>query len=178
MEKIYIIDKLNEKKVNIDGKMYEHHVKKYQNKEKQEISALAWFYLDKYLNYDFNININDYKLKYTNNNRPYIDDIYFNISHSNNLIAIIISDKLCAIDIEWVNPDKNYLRVAKTILNNDEQDKINDKEYIISLWTKIECYTKLSDTNLFSNFKIREGAITKKISDSTNNIYYLSYMTI
>lgn len=179
MEKIYIIDKLKEKKVNIIDKMYESHVNSYKNEEKHDISSLAWFYLDKYLLEDFNININDYVLKYTKNGKPYIEaNIYFNISHSENLIAIIISNKLCAIDIECIKINKDYSRIAKTILNSDELDKINDKDYIVSTWTKIECYTKLSDTALLSNLRIRKNTTTKKISDSIKNKYYVSFMTI
>lgn len=178
MEKIYIIDKKIDNKFNIDGKTYQSHVEKYKNKDVFKSSAIAWSALDKYLASDFNININDYTLKYSQNGKPFIDeDIFFNISHSKNMIAIIISNRPCAIDIECIKKNKDYSKIAKTILNLDELKYRDDKEYIVSLWTKIECYSKLYDAPLLSCLKVRPKASSKKIKDSEGNYYIISKMT-
>ena len=78
-----------------------------------EISLKAWSLLSKILLEDYNIKLSKEILKYNNFNKPYIKDnpIYFNISHSNKYIAIIICDKECGIDIEYVD----YMRDIKKL---------------------------------------------------------------
>mgnify|MGYP003510654450 CR=1 FL=1 len=41
--------------------------------------------------------------KLNNNGKPFIDGIYVNISHSKDLVSVIISDTECGIDIQYVN---------------------------------------------------------------------------
>lgn len=180
MEKIYIIDINKETNINIENKMYLNHINKYKNKKAYNTSKIAWYYLDRYLLNDFNININNYELLFNEYGKPYINaNIHFNISHSFDLIAIIISNNNCAIDIELIK-DKDYSRIAKKILTNDEmieyEKTINKNEYIIKKWTMIECIAKLNGKGINFNNLYERKKVTSKIIKNNNNKYYLSYI--
>ena len=48
-------------------------------------------------------NISDYEIIYNEYNKPYLknEKIYFNISHSNGTIVLVISDKEIGVDVEY-----------------------------------------------------------------------------
>lgn len=94
-------------------------------------------------------NINDYELIYNENNKPYIknSNVYFNISHSGDYVAVIVSDTEVGIDIQRIN--KLQLNIAqkcfheneyKNIINENDINKQTDLFY--SYWAMKEAYTK------------------------------------
>lgn len=64
-------------------------------------SKAAWFYLDEVLQNRFGIKLNEEEIKFSAEGKPYSDVINFNISHSHGLIALVISEETCAVDIEY-----------------------------------------------------------------------------
>ncbi len=110
----------------------------------------------------YNIGISALEIERNTHGKPYfknLDNFYFNISHSSDLLTIAISDCEVGIDIEKLRtPD---LRVAKRFCD-DEQTYIaeNDSQNrFFEVWTKKEAYLKYKGTGLsggldsFSIFK-------------------------
>ena len=92
---------------------------------------------------DINYQINKY-------GKPYIDELYFNISHKNEYVITVINDKKIGVDIE---------EIKSTPINTINQFATNkEKEYILSsdnkikslfqIYTLKEAYFKMKGTNL------------------------------
>ncbi len=186
MTKIYIYD-ISSHKYNIDklkselSYLYIKERDKYQKEKDKILSLISYTVLSKYLKDDFNyINTN---LKIDENNKPYLEGIYFNISHSKNMIAIIISDYECGIDIEMIDYNKDYSKNISRILNEEEQiiyvETDNKEEYFTKCWTKKEAYLKKLGTGIILS-KLKDIYInipSLLISDKQNNKYILSICT-
>ena len=178
MTKIFIIEsKAYEliKDYQFSDEIYSR-ISKYKVKKDYINSFIAWYYLLKILKEDYNLeNPNIYDNEY---HKPLIDGINFNISHSNNLILIGISNNNIGLDIEMVNPTKDLTLLKKKIFN----DESIDNEILIKNWTKIEATFKYDGTGIiYSDLKDEkikdktfENIQTFEILDSFNNKYYYS----
>lgn len=158
------------------------YLKDYKNQERYNQSINAWKLLSEKLKSDFNINLENCEIKKTNNGKPFIDGIYFNISHSKDLVSVIISDTECGIDIQYVNSKINHRLMAKKVLSCEEYDiyiKSDDKiGYFISQWTKKEAYLKCYNDGItgFGDLRDNYNVYTEKLVDKQNNEYYLSFV--
>lgn len=182
MYKIYIKDITDESDVSHDQikflpKDCISEVIKYKQPNDIKQSFYAWELLLNKLNTDFNYSINNFKFKKNKYNKPYIDsNIYFNISHSNNMIIAVISDTEIGVDIELNNKNINHIKFLNKIFKN----KIIKPFNYIKTWTKYEAYYKMLGTGIltFENFNknifFSAKLITKKIKDKKNNKYYYS----
>ena len=84
------------------------------------------------------------KIFYDSSGSPKIDENFISISHSKKLVAIILSDKNCAIDTEEINEK------SKALLNRfSNQQNLNKKETTI-VWSTKECIFKLHKTKKIS----------------------------
>lgn len=180
MTRVYIYDKRNIEH-NID-ELKNNLVYKIKNKYQQfdDIlnSLIGYTLLAKYLKQDFSYTNNN--LLYNEFGKPYLDNIYFNISHSCNFIVVIISNDICGIDIEYIDKDRNYDLLSTKILSNNEYDiyikSERKEEYFITCWTKKEAYFKGIGTGLIKS-KLNEldkDIYSVKIIDSKNKEYILS----
>lgn len=79
-------------------------------------------------------------------------NLYFNVSHSEEMVLIAISDKAVGVDIEYVKPEFNFREMLNHSFNEQEIKFINDsKEQTASffeLWTRKEALTKASSKGL------------------------------
>lgn len=186
MTKVYIFDIL-ENKIDIESlinKMPLNTKKrfdKYSIFEDKKRSIVAYYLLNKYLKKDFFMDLNESDIKENEYGKPYIvnSDIKFNISHSNNLISLIISDNECGIDIEKIDTNK-HLSVAKKILKEEEFENYlltNDNELFITKWAIIEAYNKMLGLGINDLKKIyndiNEDYIIKKLQSINNEKYIL-----
>lgn len=115
-------------------------------------------------------NIYDYNVYYNEYGKPYLDNgLYFNISHSKNVIVCVISDREVGIDIE-------YLRYSDSVIRKCFNDKervvsLNNKEIFTIIWTIKESYVKLLGIGLeyglnnVDSFSLRDNVIVKKFND-------------
>lgn len=77
--------------------------------------------------------------------KPYLInyDLYFNISHSNNVVVLAFSDELdMGVDIEHIR--EFSLRLHNKLGGNNKFEST-------SIWTKLEAYSKLDGKSIFSN---------------------------
>ncbi len=177
MYKIYIRNKN-------DILLNDNIISKYNDIQMKEMSNKAWSYLFQILKQDFNIEVNQNDIIYNEYNKPYIKDnpIYFNISHSKDIIAIIISDCECGIDIEYIDYQKDVEKLALKIMNNTEikhfNKVINKHKYFYKIWTKKETYFKIKGTGI--DFKdlteyINLKNIKSYIYINKKDKYYISF---
>ena len=101
--------------------------------------------------------------------KPYLNgynNIYFNLSHSRNSCACIISDKETACDISdkrrISDNTARYFCTAEEIANAERSDDKNSA--LVALWTKKECCSKLSGRGLSVDFKTLTGDILSGIN--------------
>lgn len=118
-------------------------------------------------------NIFDYSIFYNEYGKPYLDNnLFFNMSHSNNITACIISDKEVGIDIEKIKYNE---KVAKRVLNKEEMKILNNSnnkaEMFTIFWTIKESYVKLLGVGIgyglkrVDTTKLKEKIIVKKYND-------------
>lgn len=141
------------------------------------------------LEYIFNLyDIRNKEILYDQFNKPYIlnNEIYFNISHSKEFVAIIISfNNEVGIDIQYIK-DVNKNIIYKMFHKDEISDliKINDNyilnNQIIKLWTIKESVVKcLKDTKhlLFNSFYININN-NYSIIDGLHNFINVNYKNI
>ena len=114
--------------------------------------------------------------------KPYIEEkINFNITHSNNYVAVIISDGCCGIDIEMCNEERDWNKLKDVILTNQEKNNIKDNNGLVKYWSKKEAYFKKLGCGIdFSKLKQDinyDEVATLRLKDLKNNEYYLSYIS-
>lgn len=121
--------------------------------------------------------ITSHKISKSINGKPYIDNsnIFYNISHKNKMVGLIISDSEVGLDIEYIDTE-NIKRKStlKYFFTEKERKSITNNEELLTLWTKKESYIKLNggmlrdaigldinDTNvIFDTFKLDNYIIT------------------
>lgn len=91
--------------------------------------------------------ITSYKISKSINGKPYIDNsnIFYNISHKNKMVGLIISDSEVGLDIEYIDTE-NIKRKStlKYFFTEKERESITTNEDLLTLWTKKESYIKLN----------------------------------
>lgn len=91
--------------------------------------------------------ITSYKISASINGKPYIDNsnIFYNISHKNKMVGLIISNSEVGLDIEYIDTE-NIKREStlKYFFTEKERESITTNEDLLTLWTKKESYIKLN----------------------------------
>lgn len=90
-------------------------------------------------------NISNYEIYYNKYGKPYLNKgLYFNISHTKNIVVCVLSDKEIGIDIEYLRYSDS---IVKKCFNQKEKEIIknsnNKKEIFTIIWTIKESYVKL-----------------------------------
>lgn len=121
--------------------------------------------------------ITSYKILKSKNGKPYLENsnIFYNISHKNKMVGLIISNSEVGLDIEYIDTE-NIKREStlKYFFTEKERESITNNEELLTLWTKKESYIKLNggmlrdaigldinNTNvIFDTFKLDNYIIT------------------
>lgn len=87
------------------------------------------------------------EIRYTENRAPYLvgSDLYFGVSHSRRIVAVIISDSPCAVDIE--DYTRNFSVVARRFTTPEEISVLDVEEesmVLPILWSAKETLYKIS----------------------------------
>lgn len=127
------------------------------------------------------LDIRDARILRDDHGKPYLDthpDLFFNLSHSGEYVALAYGDDPVGIDIQEVRnvPDS----FAGRILNKEEYDRydLNDTKTICRIWTIKEAYSKLIGLGLgydFRNCIINKDDAT--VCDITGEYKDASYRT-
>ena len=97
------------------------------------------------------------------------DFCHFSLSHSENAVAVALSDSPIGIDIEQIKPVKNREKVAKKILTEAELEEyqrlsINETQanaFLLEIWTKKESVFKRGGIASFIPNRICSGETTQ-----------------
>lgn len=165
--KVYLEDITTYKRIKPDN-IFQDQIKEYQDEILNKQNQVAWTMLYYILKEEYNIE--DFKVHYKENNKPYINGLYFNISHSYHMVAIIISDEECGIDIECLNNNKNIEKLKRRF------NIVSDTEFF-KQWTRKEAYLKKIGTGIkiSSLFEEVKNITTEKVEDKEGNSYFFSY---
>lgn len=183
MRKIYYTDISN---INLSDLNLDIISKRKLNKTKlilnelKKIQTLSAYLLLRYAFKKLGIDLNNYEI--TNlNGKPIIKDLdyHFNITHSKNIVAVIISNETVGIDCEYIDLNKDLAKVSKYALSKEEYleflNTLDKYSYFYKKWVIKEAYFKMMGIGLSKKFKdITLASHVFEIKDSLNNSYYLS----
>lgn len=95
-------------------------------------------------------NIEENSIRYTDNGKPYTDNIYFNIAHSGNFAFGVSSQESIGCDVEIIN--KAHTEIAKKHFTKKEYNYLlNSKDSLSAfykIWTIKESYIKFTGNGL------------------------------
>ncbi len=186
MERIFYTDISNVKLSDIDLSLItKERIDKASllSIELKTIQSLIGYLLLRYAFKTLNIDITDYAFSYKNN-KPFFEGLnyHFNISHSNNIVMVVVSDQEVGIDCEYVDINRELNGVAKFTLSQDELKEFNklpdeDKyPYFYTKWVIKEAYFKMKGVGLSKSFNEISNLEypVSKLSDANNNKYLFS----
>ncbi len=134
----------------------------------------------------FDIPIKEIHLGKIKNGKPVIldfNDIFFNISHSDNKIICGISNSVIGVDIEHLDREINFKALSKRFFSKKEQDYVNDSFDFLKIWTLKESYLKAVGTGIsggLQNFSVPLDENNKMIQNKEewyfDNIKYDNYI--
>lgn len=132
--------------------------------------------------------IKDAVIERKENKKPFIrnhKNVFFNLSHSENLVLVAVSDFDIGVDVQLIKPDiRNPLRLAKKILSDEEQLFLSSlpkeervKEFF-RFWTEKEAFSKCTGEglNLYNTFRFN-GLNTNRILYENCNYYIKEIFT-
>ena len=172
MKKIYYVDISNIKLEDINLSLISNdrlNKSKSYKDEIKKIQSLTAYLLLRYVFKQYNINLNDHEFSYTNN-KPYILDFgyQFNITHSKNIVAVVISDSVIGVDCEYIDKNReliaiDYLFTEKEMLEFNCLGDDSKVEYFYKKWVEKEAYFKMIGKGLTKEFN--------KIDSLKYNVY-------
>ena len=114
--------------------------------------------------------ITHYELVYNEYGKPYLKDnaVYFNISHTKNIIVVAVSDKEVGVDIQYkcYRPrvkDKYFTKEEKAYIDNS----LDKEDAFTAIWVKKEAYLKMIGQGL--SYGLNNVDTTKLAISVTNN---------
>ena len=136
-------------------------INKIKNKKNKQQTILGEILLIEGLKKFYNIDYQNIDITYNKNGKPYIlnSNIYYNISHSNDYVVCIFSNKEIGIDIEKIiKPNDN---IIKNILTEEEQNYSKTNLNFFEIFTLKEAYIKCLGNKIF-DFKNIELVFNNK----------------
>ncbi len=169
MAKLYIVDvdSLNEDSINLLSNYRINKMNTYIFDKDKKVCIGAGIALNNGLK-EYNLKEKDIEYEFSKYGKPYIKnnkEIYFNISHSNELAICAISNKEVGCDIEKIT--KYNEKVVKKCFSLKEIDYINNSlnkdEAFTRIWTYKESFLKTIGIGI--NDKMNEFSIVPKNKD-------------
>lgn len=133
------------------------------------------FMLLKFGLFSMGLQTDNIEFAYKNNGKPYIKNknIYFNISHKDNIVICGLFEYECGVDIEKIKPYKQNL--AERICSPDEikllSQSDNKDEAFAKIWTVKESYLKYKGIGIAANLQ----SVEKSIQEENLYIYTQRY---
>ena len=144
----YLLDKY----LNDNSEIFKIKILRYRRWQDAQLSLLGRVLL-KYGLRNYYHDVNETDIYLTSYNKPFLkgQNIYFNISHSENLVVCIIARFPVGIDVEFLNESINYrdFRSQMTLKEFDEIYNADDKiKSFFNFWTKKEAVIKADGRGL------------------------------
>ncbi len=100
---------------------------------------------------NFNIPIKEIVFNKVKNGKPIVSghkNIYFNISHSKNIVICAVSNSVIGIDIESLDRDVKFKSLTKRFFSEQEIKLVNNSTDFLNIWTLKEAYLKAIGTGI------------------------------
>ena len=107
--------------------------------------------------------------------KPKSDTIFFNVSHSENLVGIAIADKDVGLDIEYKNKERKE-KLIKYTCSEEEIKLIKEDSDFYKLWTSKESLLKCLGTGLVNNIKEVNALPLNGIKKYGEEFFYSHYI--
>lgn len=159
----YIIDNINNYNEEEYQTMYKEMPKIIKEKidhkaliENKKQTTLGYYLLKKLLKSSYNL-YDIPEIIFNENGKPLFKEknIYFNISHCEELVVCVISSNDIGIDIEKIKSKKasliNYICNEKELKQIEKS--LNKDQKFIEIWTKKESYIKFNGSSININLK-------------------------
>ncbi len=155
-------------------------IKNYSNNRRKRQAIVGEMILKELLEKYYDIKYNDCIIKESKNGKPYITNynIYFNISHKDNLVVCIISNNEIGVDIEKVR--KINLDTINVFATSNEKNYILEKKEdvfkrLFEIYTLKEAYLKMNNDSIININSFDILNVNKK-NIFTKTIYYNDYI--
>lgn len=151
---------INEKRKAYLGKLSNNPLK---------LSYFSWILLKEMVLKEYNLDIDKLELKYNDYGKPLFDEFFFNISHSNNMIAVAISNEPVGVDIQHIN-SSNITKLSKKMNVNSFEPM-----EVFTMFSAIEANKKKIGTGIYpSDLSLRVNVSKQVIIEDNNEKYILS----
>lgn len=156
------------------------HCTRYKDERDVQASLLGWNILLEILKKN-GIDIKGLKLQYNDHNKPLLKQVYFNISHSLDVVAVAISSSEVGIDIQSID-ERDYDLLANRYLSSSEKEEydksLNKADTFTRLWTIKESFYKHTGEGINLDTIKKElpykDIFTTYLKDRDGRGYYLS----
>jgi 4'-phosphopantetheinyl transferase len=114
------------------------------------------------------------KLRIDRRGKPYCENgnIYFNISHSKDCVAVVFHKEPAGIDVEHINEKLEWKDIAESVFNKRECASLietNEVEKFFMLWVYKEAIAKAYGCGLETEFT--KSFYLKNVTYGFNNVY-------
>lgn len=183
LNKIYAYTGIIPKEVKLDSinpKSRYDEIMACSSERARKEKYCVWKLLEYGIKNALGISINEINFEKSENGKWLSDSFCFSISHSGDMVAVVISQYPVGIDVERMS--KRLERVMPRILTNNEKrslsniPKENILDYLCTKWTQKESIFKSMDAKAFAPSKI-EAEEYKTVSckiENENEVYCLS----
>lgn len=130
--------------------------------------ALGKYFLRKILSEQLSVEPKKINFSLANNNKPYIAEFNFNLSHSGDFVVIAIGKSEIGIDVEQIKTHFDHSSLAKECFTINERNLINNLEDFYCFWTRKEAILKASGEGLIDNLHEIECIAGKVQRHGTN----------
>lgn len=162
--KINIYDALPiRKQCNVESKSIREHVGRIVDARYKTLSSLSYELLDELFKSNAR-SLSELEIVFSKPNKPRSSSpaYHFNISHSGNAVAAVISDSEVGIDIEEVGEIRE--RIMRKCLSERERELVTSAEAFYRLWTLKEAYLKALGTGITRRLDTLEFSLSERIA--------------
>ncbi len=171
-KKLYSADKLFKDYENCLSKEKIIKLQSYKDSNSMLSSLLGELLAKVAISKNFNIDINKINFGKIKNGKPVIlnfDNIFFNISHSENQVICGISNSVIGIDIEHLDRKINIKALSKRFFSEEEEIYIKNSFDFLKIWTLKEAYLKAVGIGISGGLKNFTVPLNKNNKMSSNN---------
>ena len=151
-------------------------IKRLRSPQKKKASAIAYLLLRLAISETYGIN-EAVEFSYGDKGKPHLKSyphIHFNLSHSNEVAACVISNNEVGVDVQYIKPVNDSL--ARRVLTESEyagfkSSKMPD-EYFCEIWTVKESYLKQTGKGITTELRdVAADEITDKTIYRSNDYF-------
>lgn len=140
------------------------HVDSIVDTRYKTLSSLSYELLDELIKNSASCSLSEHEITFAPPQKPRFSSsaLHFNISHSNNAVAAVISDREVGIDIEKVG--KLRERILQKCFSVRERELVTSPEAFYRLWTLKEAYLKALGTGIDRRLDTLEFSLSDSIA--------------